>query len=300
MLFRSGTVTGGGAMAFAGRLDWGNGVMRNLTATFNGAPSFVAGSVPNVLDNATLNFGGGVVDSSVGVTLQTGATINISAGYEIRSGHDFTAGTGGGFLKVLAGGTLTNNVGTDVNIIGPGVVLTNNGTVNAASANFDIRGGSNGTGGTWGAILGNKILFNAGTHTLGGTTTFAEGGGGEMQVLTGATVNLTGPTNLNNAVMLSVNGGTVNAANALTVGATATLNLDAGTLTGSGALTVNGTLNWTGGTMSGAGTTTITSGAVLNIGGAVAKTLNRQLLNNGTANWVGSAVGGGRDRKSVV
>ena len=275
-----GTLTGGGTITSAGRMDWNDGVLKNLTATFNGTPSFIAGSVSNTIDNATLNFGGGVVDTAAGVTLLNGATINISAGYEIRSGHDFAAGAGGGFLKVLPGGTLSNNVSSDVNVIGPGVLLTNNGTVSATSGNFDIQGGSNGTNARWNALLGNKILFNAGTHTLGGTTTFSEGAGGESQILTGATLNLNGPTNLTNAVVLRVNGGTLGTKGKITVTPNATLALTSGTVSGTGSVVVDGTFDWTAGVLTAAGGTSVSPGGNLLIGPG-AKQLFRDFLNAG-------------------
>ena len=291
-----GILTGSGTLTSDGRLEWNNGGLFDVTATFNGAASFIAGSVSNTIDNATLNFGGGVVDTSVGIVLFNGATINIGAAYEIRSGHDFEAGIrvivgpggaaapSGGAVNILAGGSLTKNVSADVNVFGAGVMLVNNGTVSANSGNFDIQGESSGTGGTWTAILGNKILFNTGTHTFGGTTTFSEGAGGESVILSGATMNLNGPTNLTNAVVLRLSGGTLNTAGVLTVGGNATLALARGTVGGTGSISVNGTLDWTEGTLSPSGGTTVNAVGNASFGPSAAgtKTLTRDFNNKGT------------------
>lgn len=275
-----GTLTGGGAITSAGGFNWSAGNIQNITQTYHGALSTPSGTAAKTIDNAALNFNGLVIDTSADITLQNGASINLSASYEIRSGHDFIGGSGGGAIKVLASGTLTNNVSTDPNIIGTGVLLTNHGIVSANASDFDIRGGSTGTASTWRAILGKKIILNAGTHTLGGTTTFTEGAVGEIDIPTGSAVNLSGPSNLTNSVILRVNGGTLTTSGAVAVGLNAELALESGTITGTGSLSVDGILNWTRGSLSPNGGTLVNDSGSVTFG-AGAKTLASSFNNTG-------------------
>jgi len=76
-------------------------------------------------------------------------------------------------------------------------------------------------------------------------------------------------------------------------GASQINNLDlSGTLTGGGAVTITGLVNWTNGYMSGSGSTGIAAGAVLQIGGAADKVLQRTLNNSGTVTWTAGRIWG--------
>jgi hypothetical protein len=140
----AGTVDGNGALDIANDLNWTDGT--------------IAGTGRNV------NVGGDTTMNGSGLSL-AGARLNIAGGAQAIVGSGATLGIGsgasiGGSGRLVNRGTLEGTVGGGSSNVA--VVLSNSGTVNAASGTLGL------TGGISGDSTGSFVIGSGGTMELGG------------------------------------------------------------------------------------------------------------------------------------
>lgn len=235
----------------------------------------------------TFNWNIGSITGAGGVTLASGATMNIAT----ASGKALNAGS----LTVGSGATV-NWLGGPINMLSAGFI-DNFGLFEAKTDSTISDAGSAGTfdnAGTFrksttaGSTTFTNIVFN---HTAGtvdlqtGTLNVANGtasapftiSSGAVLLIDGDTYTFNTGAGVTGLGKVHVNGGT------LAVNGPSTtiehLQLDLGTLGGTGSvLSGANTWQWNGGTMSGGGSTVIGSGGSLVIGTASSKALNNRTL----------------------
>jgi uncharacterized repeat protein (TIGR01451 family) len=262
VLAGSGSFTwNGGQITGSGTLT--NPLLTGLSITGTGGGMTITGATID-------NFGSINYSSATGQSLSvnSGAHIKIeSAGSFLLIGSDPIQSdlTATPSIDVLSGGSLSKGGITTSQV---GVPVNNAGTVSAGAGTLYLSEGGTHTGqfsllASTGVLKFNSSVtphtFNAGSSVQGGSIGLAQIIGGNFNVNTTSGSPIVFPK-------LDQLGGTVGS---------------------TGYLKVSGTFNWTGGTQNGAGTTEIASGAIANLNGSSAITLDtsRLFLNNGTLNY---------------
>jgi len=316
--------TGGTIGASAGGIvDFGGGTFMNgsLTAIGSGSLIRTSGTITNMaiaigqgaglqVNGGTLNAQGAITNNGA-IALNGSATLSVGTGSVTLSGSGTLTMDSSGSSQIIAGsgGALVNGTGHTIQGAGQigvwpaGIVLTNNGTINASQANnafnLYLNPGSTNSG-TMQATAGggglgglNIYLYPMSGSSFSGTLTntgsiLASGGHvttygnivnqGAMQAANGTLDLMWSPSITNSGAIQANTGGTVNFAIGSAVDNTG------GTIGASGGGHVNlagGT--FTGGSLTGSGSNTyIYSGGISNSGSAtligVAVTLDQAVL----------------------
>ena len=227
----------------------------NGTQTVFGLTNDAGGTVE--VDSGTLELGRG--GSSAGVfDVNSGASLEqVGSPYSINAGATFT---GGGSL--IVGNDLEVNTSFTV------PTLVNDGTINVNSGTLEVQGGStnDGSAGTGSAAFnvsqGATLLFDTGTFTVQGTTTFS--GAGLVQI--GNNGEFTVNSDISIPDFEVDTGAVVDGSNALTVGVN------------------SGLFNWYGGVLD-IFSTIVDASGTMTVTGSDNKTLNGALTSNGTLNF---------------
>lgn len=236
------------------------------------------------------------------------AALRVATGFANNGSIELTsAGAAASATLTVAGGTLTNTAGANINFLaGAGgsrtlnARLDNQGTLtiaqngrnftptgaftNAVTLNigygstFTANGAYSQTGSAVVRYNGTLILAGGGSNS--GSFTVAQAG---LVLWVAGTFTLDAGTELGGPGLFQIAGATVSIADVVRV---PNVELDSGVLTVAGALTIINSFTWTGGTMSGTGSTTLASGSLFTISGAADKALAGQTLNlGGTTTW---------------
>ena len=252
----SGTLSGNANASLSGVIDWTGGILSGtLTLAANGTLNIMGGSGFNDLPNCTLTNNGTVIWTS-GHVRGNGSTTIINSGlWDCQSDLLFDNNTYGGsanFMNLTAG-TLRKSAGTNTTTLGPGLFLSNNGTLDVRTNFLSLNGGGSFNGGSGTSTTG-TLQLAAGTYTINGTVTTTN-----VQ-LTGGT--LTG-ANVISGGLTWVTGSWIGAA--VTVAGSGSLNILGGTNFNdlpNCTFTNNGTVTWNSGHIRGgnSGTLIVNSG----------------------------------------
>ena len=256
----SGNITGDVLNASSGNIgNAGGTIAGNVDNTGSGNinnAGTIAGNVNNtgsgILDNTNGTIGGNVTNSGTLVSVAddiAGTTAN-NGTFTLNGGTVQNDISGTGTTNVTADLSNPHTIGQDTISVNSGVTVTNNGTINAATAltlngDLDNNVGSSLTAGT---LTNNGTLKNLGSVTVGGGVNSGNIKGIGSLTNTG---NLTNNASIvQNTVANSgnlVNNGTIVAAS-VTNSAGSTITSDTQNLISSSPIANNGTLNLTGST----------------------------------------------------
>ncbi|HEY6343447.1 MAG TPA: PEP-CTERM sorting domain-containing protein [Bryobacteraceae bacterium] len=264
----------------------------------------------NILAGATLNVTGNVTSGPNGFAGPPEINLGMFPGEASGvAGGNLTVGglLSGSALQIFGFGTISGT--GSLSLTGTAGVEAAGGTLNISGiTNNDLVGGTL-TGGGWtagytlasgtlklsGDVVtnsayialegaGSQILDPSNANALAGLTSNQ---GGTLDVLSGASLTISGPLTNENNSSVGVGGGTLNIGGNLTNDATSSVSVTSGALNVAGGVTNAGDFG-SGGTLTVTGQFTNQSGGTLGVGGT--STLTGGLENAGTVNVAGGAL----------
>jgi hypothetical protein len=260
-----GTVTGAGAFAGSGVLNWSGGHIFAAVNLQSNVQFNILGDSNKTLDvNGSLYLAGNSAWTGAGQVLAGYGSIITNAGnFTAQSDAQFFHNDGYPPVPIFVNNgtfTKTNSIGvTSFNPANAGMALNNNGTINVASGSLLLGGGGDAMNGRFKAAAGSWIDYNSGAFSFSGNTAFSNPG-----------------TNLvSNATLTFIN------TTSTMVGDT--FQLAGGQIFGTNTFAGAGTFNWSGGTIS----------AVLNLQTSVSLNINStniKTLSIGTVSTFGNTV----------
>jgi hypothetical protein len=275
-----GTVFGGSSFAFSGGTVQGTGILNVHNGGFTWGGGTLQASV-------NLTQGGALVGDLAAKGVGTGGSLGMSGGTTTFRGELVYLGNGmatigsGATMNWLGDGvvrraesyagpaTFTNNGvlmktgGAGAGRLGPGLTLTNTGTIRVSSGSLWVESDLANTG-TLRADAGAELRVRAGTTALNSNS----------QITGAGTFRLAGGSPAGAA--LDVLADTASAA-------ATTVHLESGTVRGTNTLTVNGPLTWTGAVVGGSATVTALGGG--SIDGPATVSTGTVNLAGGTVTW---------------
>jgi hypothetical protein len=280
------TLSGTGAVTVATAMNWTAGTMSGGGRTLISPAAMMnlgAASSLSLISRALENAGTIIWTGAASVLLAGGIITNRpGALFQAQNAAGLSSGVGAN--RFDNAGTFRKSVSAGATSVASGVSFNNFGTVEIQTGTLFCNGG-----------FTNRGAVNLSANT---TNRLAVGGSASgtfsapataLVEWTGGTFTLEPDAQLGGAGLYKLNGGNLAANASLTVG-----NLDLvsafSTLSGTGTVTVATAMNWTGGAMSGGGRTILSPGAMMNLGSALALSLNgRTFENAGTVVWTGTA-----------
>jgi Tol biopolymer transport system component len=258
------------ANAAASVLDIG-GATGNQTLAL-GANTLTLSGNSTIGVNGIVDMNGAVVDGAgiltvAGALRNSGGTSGLDAPYVNLGLMDVQAGT----VEVRNGGSDTGSLNV---VSGAGLTVTATGVLNLA--------GTSTLDGTLALQQGGGVVFGAGTHILGASSSVT--GDGEFAV-NGGTVSVLGAYSVSGS-STTITAGTVNFENTTTPATTTELFMSGGSLGGAGDVHVSAVMEWHGGTIGGGGQLLIQSTATALFHSVGPKILDaKALVNQGAGTW---------------
>jgi hypothetical protein len=292
-----GTLTVGGLFTWTGNNQLGQG------ATIANGGIEISGSNSKLLRERVMTLNGPGLWTGANIALQSGATINVNAPFEIATDSDMLS-TFGAVSSLNISSTLTKSAGTGLTIIDN--LFTNGGKINVESGQLEIGYGnavsSNISSGDFNVAAGSTLSI-AGSHIFAAASSISGAGDFVYKSGTGVfegSLPLTGTWTLSFGRAEFPSGASFLADVEITTGSNTAFVVDgpvniAGTLLqepataveGVGTLTIAGLFTWTGGSQFGQGETIANGG--LQLSGTNTKGLRERTLTlNGASQWTGS------------
>jgi len=170
----SGTLSGATAGAIlSGVIGWTGGILSGtLTLAATGTLNIAGGAGFNDLPNCTFTNNGTVIWTGGHIRGSGNTTVFNLGLWDCQSDLPFDNNTYGGTINLinLAAGTFRKSAGTNTTTLGPGLFLSNSGTLDVRTNYLSLNGGGNLTGGSVTGVSG-ILQLAAGAYTINGTTT---------------------------------------------------------------------------------------------------------------------------------
>lgn len=278
------------------------------THTYNSGSRFMGSGVLQLTSSAVMNVTGAATFGSA-VTLLSGGTITGAGEISMPTILNWDGGTlaPGGTLTAMSGSMI--NVGTVSGFRALSRALVNNGTMMFNSGSITLNSGTLinnhviqfGNGSTAFSSSGSSLFQNNGTMNI---NALVNQSAFRLSSFTGLSFVNTGTININTGTFVHDSGTFTHqsgtrflGAGALVIGGSAVMNvtgsatlgnaftqLSGGQIIGPGEISALNVVNFDGGTLAAGGTFTLQTSAVLNVGTAGVRSVQRPLVNLGVMN----------------